>query len=123
MTILIGSGIQAERNYARDCGALRMPCGDAGSKLRGRMSTRLVIAGGGVAALEALLALQADAGDLVDVTLVADSDAFSYRALQLGRSSPERYPLATLVEGVGARFVRGSVASIGAGARELVLDG
>jgi sulfide:quinone oxidoreductase len=100
-----------------------MPCGDAGSKLRDRMSTRVVIAGGGVAALEALLALQADAGDLIDVTLVADSDAFSYRALQLGRSSPERYPLAALVEGVGARFVRGSVASIGAGARELVLDG
>jgi len=88
-----------------------MPFGRAGSKLRERMSTRVVIAGGGVAALEALLALHADAGELVDVTLVADTDAFG------------RYSLATLVEGTGARFVHGSVASISAGARELVLDG
>jgi len=90
------------------------------------MSTRVVIAGGGVAALEALLALRADAGSLVDVTLVADADAFTYRALQVGEAfgagAPRRYPLASLVEGAGARFVRAAIASVSVGARELLLD-
>lgn len=91
------------------------------------MTTRVVIAGGGVAALEALLALHADARDLVDVTLVADTDTFAYRSLQVGEAfglgHPRRYPLESLVEGSGARFVQASVASVRVGARELVLGG
>jgi sulfide:quinone oxidoreductase len=94
--------------------------------LRHEMSTRVVIAGGGVAALEALLALQAEAGSLVDVTVVADSDTFTYRSLQIGETfglaAPRRYRLASLVEDAGARFVHASIASISAGARELLLD-
>ena len=86
---------------------------------------RVLIAGGGVAALEAMLALRADAGDLVDITLVADSPAFSYRSLQVGEAfgvgHPREYRLPSLVEGAGARFVEASVASVQAGARELVL--
>jgi len=78
-----------------------------------------------VAALEALLALRADAGDLVDVTLVADTDTFAYRSLEVGEAfgvgRPRRYSLTSLVEDCGARFVRAPVVSIGAGARELVL--
>src|SRR5437762_12470900 len=88
--------------------------------------TRVVIAGGGVAALEALLALRADAGDLVDLTLVADTDTFAYRSLQVGEAfgvgRPQRYPLASLVEGARGRFVRASIASVSAGAREVRLD-
>jgi len=64
--------------------------------------TRVVIAGGGVAALEALLALRADAGQLVDMTLVADTDTFAYRSLQVGEAfgvgHPRRYSLAALAE-------------------------
>ena len=89
------------------------------------MTTRVVIAGGGVAALEALLALHTDARDLVDVTLVADTDTFAYRSLQVGEAfglgHPRRYSLASLAENGGARFVHASVASVRAGARELVL--
>src|SRR5206468_8607037 len=76
-------------------------------------------------ALEALLALRADAGDLVDVTLVADNGSFVYRSLQVGEAfgaeRPRRYPLASLVENAGARFVQASIASVSAGARELHL--
>jgi sulfide:quinone oxidoreductase len=87
---------------------------------------RVVIAGGGVAALEALLALRADARDLVDITLVADADAFAYRSLQIGEAfgagHPRRYPLASLAADAGASFIQERVASIRIGARELVLD-
>ena len=86
---------------------------------------RVVIAGGGIAGLEALLALRAEAGSLADVTLVADSDTFFYRSLQVGEpfglAKPRRYPLARLVEGVGARFVRAAVAGVVADQHELAL--
>jgi sulfide:quinone oxidoreductase len=87
---------------------------------------RVVIAGGGIAALEALLALSADAGSLVDTTLVADADAFSYRSLQVGEpfglGHPSRYPLAELVEGADARFVRARVTGVRPERHELVLE-
>ena len=89
------------------------------------MTTRVVIAGGGVAALEALLALQADARDLVDITLVADTDTFAYRSLQVGEAfgvgRPRRYSLASLVGNAGAEFIQAPVASVRVGARELLL--
>jgi len=103
-----------------------MPARAARRMLQRTMTTRVLIAGGGVAALEALLALRADAGDLVDLTLVADTDTFAYRSLQVGEAfgvgRPQRYPLASLVEGAGGRFVRASIASVSAGAREVRLD-
>jgi sulfide:quinone oxidoreductase len=94
--------------------------------LGGHMRTRVVIAGGGIAALEALLALHADARDLVDVTLVANTDTFTYRSLQVGEAfgvgRPRRYPLPALVADAGGTFVEASVASVRVGARELLLD-
>jgi sulfide:quinone oxidoreductase len=87
---------------------------------------RVAIAGGGIAALEALLALSADAGSLLDMTVVADADAFFYRSLQVGEpfglGHPHRYPLAELVEAVGARFVRALVAGVQPEEHELVLE-
>src|SRR6478609_6260970 len=89
-----------------------------------RMSTNVVIAGGGVAALEALLALSADAGPLVDVTLVADTDTFTYRSLQVGEAfgadAARRYPLASLAR--GATFLQRAIRSVAIGERELLLD-
>ena len=41
----------------------------------------VVVAGGGVAGLEGLLALRALAGDRVDLTLVAPDPEFTYRPL------------------------------------------
>jgi sulfide:quinone oxidoreductase len=87
----------------------------------------VVIAGGGVAALEALLALRADAGDLVDMTVVANTDTFWYRSLEVGQAfgvgHPRQYSLRSLVENAGGAFVQAPVASIHAGPREVVLDG
>jgi sulfide:quinone oxidoreductase len=89
------------------------------------MKTRVVIAGGGVAALEALLALRADARDLTAVTVVAASDTFSYRSLQVGEAfglgRARRYPLEPLLADAGATFVQERVVSIHAGAQELML--
>jgi sulfide:quinone oxidoreductase len=87
--------------------------------------TRVVIAGGGVAALEALLTLRADAGELADITLVADTDSFSYRSLQVGEAfgvgRPRRYSLASIVTYSGGRFIQAPVAAVRPDARELVL--
>jgi len=87
--------------------------------------TRVVIAGGGVAALEALLALRADAGELLDITLVADADTFAYRSLQVGEAfgvgRPQRYPLADIVAESGGRFIQAPITAIRSDARELVL--
>ena len=97
----------------------------AGSTTHLPRRTRVVIAGGGVAALEALLALRADAGELVDITLVANTDTFSYRSLQVGEAfgvgHPRRYPLQELVAGSGGRFVQAPVTEVRPDARELVL--
>jgi sulfide:quinone oxidoreductase len=97
----------------------------AGSTTHLPRRTRVVIAGGGVAALEALLALRADAGELVDITLVANTDTFSYRSLQVGEAfgvgHPRRYSLEELVAGSGGRFVQAPVTEVRADARELVV--
>ena len=89
------------------------------------MTTRVLIAGGGVAALEALLALHGDARDLVDATVIAQSDTFSYRSLQVGEAfgvgHPRRYSLEGLARDAGARFTQAAVGSVRVGARELVL--
>jgi sulfide:quinone oxidoreductase len=62
----------------------------------------VVIAGGGVAGLEALIALRDLAGDPVRVTLVAPEPDFAYRALSVGEpflaTHTQRYPLARIAE-------------------------
>jgi sulfide:quinone oxidoreductase len=82
------------------------------------MSTplRTVVAGGGVAGLEALLALRALAGDRVELTLVAPTPDFVYRPLAvaepfaLGR--PRRTPLADGARDASATFVEAAVTSV-----------
>jgi sulfide:quinone oxidoreductase len=80
------------------------------------MSDRVLIAGGGVAALEAALALQELAGDRVEVHLYAPREDFVYRPFAVaepyGASHAMRYPLPTLAERCGAEFHLGSIASV-----------
>jgi sulfide:quinone oxidoreductase len=71
---------------------------------------RVVIAGGGVAGLEALIAIHALAGDLVTVTLVTPDEHFTIRAPSVQDpftvgGPPKRYPLAEVAEDHGARHV------------------
>jgi sulfide:quinone oxidoreductase len=73
---------------------------------------RVVIAGGGVAALEAMIALRELAEDRVDLTLVAPDTMFVYRPLAVaepfGLGSVIRVPLDTLVAGCGAAHEQAS---------------
>jgi sulfide:quinone oxidoreductase len=76
----------------------------------------ILVAGGGVAGLEALLALRATAGDRVRLTLIAPDPDFSYRPLAvaepfaLGRA--HRVPLSRFTEEVGAELVIEAVVSV-----------
>ena len=88
----------------------------------------IVIAGGGVAGLEALLALHAMAGDRVRLTLVAPDAEFSYRPLavaepfSLGRA--HRVPLSRFTEETGADLVLDALVAVDdAGRRIRLRDG
>jgi sulfide:quinone oxidoreductase len=77
---------------------------------------RVLIAGGGVGGLEAMLALRSLAGDRVSMTLLTPDDAFVVRALSVedpfARPTPRRHALDGICSEVGARRVRGSLASV-----------
>src|SRR6476660_1323314 len=77
---------------------------------------RVIVAGGGVAGLEALLALHALAGDRVQLTLVSPTPDFVYRPLAvaepfaLGRR--RRTALAHATYATGAAFVQAPLVSV-----------
>jgi sulfide:quinone oxidoreductase len=77
---------------------------------------RVVIAGGGIAGLEALLALTDLAGEWVQTTVVAPTDEFVYKPLAVEEpfapGTVERRDLAPIVEGEGARFLRQRVTAV-----------
>ena len=81
-------------------------------------SPRVVIAGGGVAALETLIALRDLAGDRVDITLVAPDEWFTYRpmavAVPFAAGHPNRYSLRRIAAQFDARVVQDTVAEVGA---------
>jgi sulfide:quinone oxidoreductase len=86
---------------------------------------RVVIGGGGVAGLEALLALRALAGDRVALTLVAPDPDFSYRPLAVAepfsRGRAERVPLETFARAAAAELVRDEVVGVDDAAGEVRL--
>ena len=77
---------------------------------------RVLVAGGGVAGLETLLALRALAGDLVDLELLAPEPRFWYRPLAVaepfGAGCAPSLELAAIAESVGAAFMLGRLASV-----------
>lgn len=76
----------------------------------------VLIAGGGVAALEATLALRELAEERVAITLIAPDADFTYRPLAVAEpfrvGDVRRFPLRSLVEAAGAEFFRGRVTSV-----------
>jgi sulfide:quinone oxidoreductase len=76
----------------------------------------VLVAGGGVAALETALALRDLAGDLVATALVAPGDAFEYRPAMVaelfGYGVVHRFDLAELVVAAGAVLVRDRVEAV-----------
>ncbi len=75
---------------------------------------RVIIAGGGVAALETVLALSHLAPELTDVTLLAPNLEFVYRPMTVGepfaRGAARRYPLAQIASDAGATLLADELA-------------
>jgi sulfide:quinone oxidoreductase len=76
----------------------------------------VLIAGAGVAGLEAAFALRAMAGDRVAITLLSAADSFTYRPRAIGEpftaGHAEHYPLAPLLEAAGVTLRPAELASV-----------
>jgi sulfide:quinone oxidoreductase len=103
--------------------------GSGGQARRARTipTHRVVIAGGGVAALEAMLALRHLAGRSVAITLVCPTRSFEYRPLAVtepfaGEPAP-RYDLGHLLAARAARHVQDSVVAVDSAAAAVELAG
>jgi sulfide:quinone oxidoreductase len=77
---------------------------------------KVVIAGGGFAGLETMVALRALAEERVAIDLLAPEPDFRYAPLAVaapfGSSQPQRFPLEALAERCGARYVAAALASV-----------
>jgi sulfide:quinone oxidoreductase len=85
------------------------------------VAARVVIAGGGVAALEAALALRALAEDRVGVELIAPEPHFWYRPLAVAEpfdlGEVRQFELAELAAAAGATFSLGALTGVDVGSR------
>lgn len=86
----------------------------------------VLVAGGGVAALEAVLALRVLAGPALELELLAPGEDFVYRPgavmVPFGRGEARRVPLATLAEDQSLTLRHGALAEVDAGARTVLAD-
>lgn len=86
----------------------------------------VAIAGAGVAALEAALALQALAGDRVSVELLAPEQEFTYRPLAVAEpfraDQVRRFPLEPLIASAGAALRGGAIAGVEPENKQIRLD-
>jgi sulfide:quinone oxidoreductase len=87
----------------------------------------VLIVGGGVAAIETLIALRELAGDRVAVTLLAPERDFVYRPLTVAepfaRGEARRYGLAEIAHEFGAGFVPDAFARLDPEARAVTIEG
>ena len=85
----------------------------------------VVIAGGGVAGLEALLGLHSVAGPNVRLTLISPDPDFSFRPMAVAEpfalGHAERVPLSTVAEETGAELVTDAVIGVDDAARQVRL--
>ena len=85
----------------------------------------IVIVGGGIAALELVLALRQLAGDRLHMTLVAAQPDFVLRPMLvaevLGRRAAERRPLSEIADDLGVRLVQAAVTSVDPQRRRVIL--
>ena len=87
------------------------------------MEPHVVIAGGGVGALEALLALQADAADRLRISVLCATRHLTYRALSVaepfGRDPVRRFEWERIARDRGVRWIRDVVERVRPEAGEL----
>ena len=80
----------------------------------------VLVAGGGVAGLEALMALRDLAGRSVKLTLLSPEADFVFRPMAVaepfGRGTAQRRALAAIAESLGAEFRQGALATVDAAA-------
>jgi sulfide:quinone oxidoreductase len=90
----------------------------SGSRYEDRVMAQVLIAGAGVAGLEALLALRDLAGDRIELTLLSPEQEFVYRPMAVaepfGRGRADRDPLADIAADVRAELVHGALAQVDA---------
>lgn len=88
---------------------------------------RVLIAGGGIAGLETLMALSDLAGDRVETTLIAPDPDFIYKPRiveePFSAQPAEQLALAPLAQEFGARFVQQGVAQVNPAAHSVQLTG
>ena len=84
--------------------------------MTGLRRLRVVIAGGGVAALETAIALRTLAPELVDITLVAPTDRFRFRAASVGepfgRAEVHRFDLTSICADIGVTLRCGALTAV-----------
>jgi len=104
---------------------LRSTTDASGPALRDRlgMAEHVVVAGGGVGALEGLLALQSLAGESIRISVITPARHFSYRALSVvepfGADPAPCYAWEDISRDRGVRWIRDVVTGVRAAAREL----
>jgi NADH dehydrogenase FAD-containing subunit len=85
---------------------------------------QVLIGGGGVAGLEALLALRDLAGEQVELSLLSPEAEFVYRPMAVaepfGRGRAAHHALKRIVADAGAELVEGALAKVDADARVAV---
>ena len=85
----------------------------------GEGRTRVVVAGGGVAALEGALALRDLAGQRIAITMLAPEREFVYQALSVGDpfalGSAKRYPLEQVARDLDLELRRDALAAVDTG--------
>jgi sulfide:quinone oxidoreductase len=90
-------------------------------------SPHILIAGGGVAAVEAVIALRELGGDEPRVTLLAPEPDFVYRPMSVAEpfclGHAQRHPLSSIARDFGARVVRDSLAEVDARAHTVTIGG
>lgn len=88
---------------------------------------RVVIAGGGVAGLEALIALRQLAGDRISATVLAPTDEFIIRALSVespfARPTPRRYELQKICADHGAAFRHDALHAVNRDTKSVATEG
>lgn len=93
-----------------------------------RLPRRIVIVGGGFAAVEALLALRALLRERAQITLVATGERFAHRSATSGESfnlaarPVQTYSLTEIAGDAQARFLHGRVEAVAPAVRTLRLD-
>jgi sulfide:quinone oxidoreductase len=86
---------------------------------------RVLVAGGGVAGLEAALALRDLAGDRVQLTILSPEHEFTYRPMAVAepfaRGHQARHDLRDIARQVGAEFLRGALTEVDDANRTAIL--